>query len=120
VKIKLAEPLGNGRYRVLTRQGPLPHATDDGRALSEAALHLWSVNRPARAVRLIGVTATGITADAPPQLALFPDEAQERRASLNAALDRLAARFGPDAVARAEAHAEKAAPTGAIKRGESD
>jgi hypothetical protein len=71
-------------------------------------------------VRLIGVTATNVTADDPPQLALFPDRAQERRASLNAALDHLAARFGPGTVARAEAHAEKAAPTGQIKRGETD
>ena len=120
VKIKLAERLGAGRYRLLTRQGPLPHPTDDGRTLSEMALHLWSVNRPVRAVRLIGVTATNITADDPTQLALFPDRARERHASLNAALDHIAARFGPDTVARAEAHADKAALTGAIKRGEGD
>ncbi len=120
VKIKLAERLGAGRYRLLTRQGPLPHPTDDGRTLSEMALHLWTVNRPVRAVRLIGVTATSITADDPPQLALFPDRTQERNASLNAALDRIAARFGPGTVARADAHAEKAAPTGQIKRGERD
>jgi DNA polymerase-4 len=120
LKIKLAERLGAGRYRLLTRQAPAPHATDDGRAISEVALRLWDGNRPERAVRLIGVTATGITADDPPQLALFPDRVDGRRASLNAALDRIAARFGPDTVARAEAHAEKAAPSGQLKRGEPD
>jgi hypothetical protein len=69
-------------------------------------------------VRLIGVTATGIEDGAQPQLALFDDPRRAARVRLNAALDRIVARFGEDSIARAVGKPEKAAPTRQIKRGE--
>lgn len=118
VKIKLAERLGAGKYRLLTRQAPLAAPTDDGAALTAVALALWDRHRPRRAVRLIGVTATGIEGAGEPQLVLFDDPRRAARARLNAALDRIVARFGEDSIGRAVAKPEKAAPTLQIKRGE--
>jgi DNA polymerase IV len=118
VKIKLAERLGAGKYRLLTRQARLATPTDDGAALTAVALALWDRHRPRRAVRLIGVTATGIEDGAQPQLALFDDPRRAARVRLNAALDRIVARFGEDSIARAVGKPEKAAPTLRIKRGE--
>jgi DNA polymerase IV len=118
VKIKLAERLGAGKYRLLTRQARLATPTDDGAALTAVALALWDRHRPRRAVRLIGVAATGIEDGAQPQLALFEDPRRAARVRLNAALDRIVARFGEDSIARAVGKPEKAAPTRQIKRGE--
>ncbi len=118
VKIKLAERLGAGKYRLLTRQAPLPAPTDDGAVLTAVALALWDRHRPRRAVRLIGVTATGIEGAGEPQLALFDDPRRTSRARLNAALDRIVARFGERSIGRAVGKPEKAAPTLTIKRGE--
>jgi DNA polymerase IV len=118
VKIKLAERLGAGKYRVLTRQAPLSAPSDDGAILTAAALALWDRHRPRRAVRLIGVTATGIEGDGEPQLALFDDPRRAARARLNAALDAIVSRFGEDSIGRAVGKPEKAAPTMQIKRGE--
>ncbi len=118
VKIKLAERLGAGKYRLQTRQAPLAAPSDDGNALTAVALALWDRHRPRRAVRLIGVTATGIEDGAPPQLALFDDPRRAARVRLNAALDRIVARFGEDSIGRAVGKPEKAAPTSRIKRGE--
>ena len=46
LKIKLAERLGPGEYRVLTRQAPLPEPSDDGAVITAAALELWERHRP--------------------------------------------------------------------------
>src|SRR5262249_36811652 len=118
VKIKLAERLGAGKYRLLTRQASLATASDDGDALTAVALALWDRHRPRRAVRLIGVAATGIEDGAQRQLALFDDPRCAARVRLNAALDRLVARFGEASIGRAVGKPEKAAPTSRIKRGE--
>jgi len=113
LKIKLARGLGGGRFPLLTRQAPLPAASDDGDALGRVACALWAAHRPAEPVRLLGVTATGIEDAGGGQLGLFPD----RRTRLNAALDRLAERFGDDAVGRAVGTPDKASPSGRLKRG---
>ncbi len=120
LKIKLAERLGAGKYRLLTRQAPIPAPSDDGGAITAVALALWERHRPRRAVRLIGVTATGIDGDADPQLVLLDDPLRARRTRLNAALDRIVGRFGEDSIGRAVGKPEKAAPTVQLKRGESD
>jgi len=117
LKIKLAEPLGGGKFRLLTRRATLPEATDDGGTLSETALALWERHRPRRAVRLIGVTAAGIVAAGDEQLGLFGDGARLRRRALNDALDRIVGRFGRDAIARGDGHVEKGLTT-RLKRGE--
>jgi len=120
LKIKLAERLGAGKYRVLTRQAPLPVPGDDGAAITAVAVALWERHRPRRAVRLIGVTAAGIDGEAEPQLALFADPARAARRRLNAALDRIVERFGEDSIRRAVGRPEKATPTLRLKRGEPD
>ncbi len=118
LKMKLAERLGPGQYRVLTRQAPLAAPTDDGAAITAAALGLWERHRPRAAVRLLGVTATGILGAADAQLALFDDPRQATRHRLNAALDRIVDRFGRDSIHRAVARPEKASPTLQVKRGD--
>jgi hypothetical protein len=92
LKIKLAERLGAGRYRILTRQAPLATPSDDGDAVTAVALALWERHRPRRAVRLIGVSARGIGGILDRQLTLFEDARRATRSRLNAALDRIVAR----------------------------
>ena len=120
LKIKLAERLGAGKYRILTRQAPLPAASDDGAAITAVALGLWDRHRPRRAVRLIGVSARGIDGARDAQLVLFDDAGRATRARLNAALDRIVARYGADSIGRAVGKPEKASPTLQLKRGEPD
>jgi len=109
LKLKLAERLGRGRFRQLTRQASAPAPTDDGAVLTAVALGLWERHRPAGAVRLVGVTAAGI-ATGEGQLALFADAGAGRRAALNAALDRIVGRFGETSIARGGVRGEKASP----------
>jgi DNA polymerase IV len=123
LKIKLAERLGAGRYRILTRQAPLATPSDDGDAITAVALGLWERHRPRRAVRLIGVSARGIGGIGgmhDRQLTLFEDARRATRSRLNAALDRIVARFGADSIGRAVGKPEKASPTRQLKRGEPD
>jgi DNA polymerase-4 len=115
LKMKLAERLGPGKFRLLTRRTTLAAPTDDGKVLSDAALALWTANRPRIPVRLLGVAAAGIVPAAAPQLALFDDRA-DRRSALNSALDRVVARFGDGAVARGGRVIEKDL-TSQVKRG---
>ncbi len=118
LKLKLAERLGPGKFRLLTRRTTLPAATDDGKALSDAALALWDRNRPRRALRLVGVSAAGIVEAGGGQMALFADGGVTRRAALNDALDHIVARFGAEAIARGGTHLEKKALTTHWKPGE--
>jgi len=120
LKIKLAERLGAGKYRLLTRQAPLAVPSDDGDAITAVALGLWERNRPRRAIRLIGVSARGIDGTGDPQLTLFEDVQRATRSRLNAALDRIVARFGTESIGRAVGKPEKASPTRHLKRGEPD
>ncbi|HYR95492.1 MAG TPA: DNA polymerase IV [Candidatus Binatus sp.] len=116
LKIKLAERLGRGKFRLLTRRATLPEATDDGKVLSDAALRLWDLHQPRTAVRLVGVTMAGIE-DGREQLALFGDAARVRRVALNRALDRIVGQFGQGIIARGGARVEKGLTT-RVKRGE--
>jgi DNA polymerase-4 len=116
LKMKLAERLGAGKFRLLTRRVTLPEPTDDGNAISEAALALWQRHRPRQPIRLTGVTATGIVAAGAEQFVLFSD-GRRRSQALNRALDAIAARFGGDAIGRGGPAAEKGLTT-RLKRGE--
>jgi DNA polymerase-4 len=84
-------------FTLVTRRTTFAAATDDGQALYRAAMELLRAHPPARAVRLTGVSAQGLEAAAEPQLALFAPPASPAD-KLNAALDRITARFGADAV----------------------
>jgi DNA polymerase-4 len=101
LKVKLAQRTAPGKYPVLTRRLTLPAPVDDGAAIASAALQLWDGVKAGMVVRLIGVSVGGIAASAPAQLALFPTP-ESRRTALNAALDRLTARFGAAVVARGD------------------
>ena len=116
LKIKLAQPLGGGKFRSLTRRTTLAAPTDDGKALSDAALALWDAHRPRIAVRLLGVAAAGIVPADSAQLGFFDLERGDRRRALNSALDRVVARFGDGAVSRGGHVIEKDLTT-QVKRG---
>ncbi len=103
LKVKYAD------FELVTRRVTLPHATDDDRAIYEAARGLLPRVDLARPIRLAGVSVSGFAGPAErSQLDLFgappppePPDAGKRRA-LNAALDALAERFGERAVTRAD------------------
>lgn len=118
LKLKLARPLGGGRYPLLTRSVSIDSATDDGTAITRIAIELIARVKVAERVRLAGVQVHNLERADPRQLALFnPAAARElaRRSRLNRALDEVARRFGEDAVTRGLAHADRAAPTRRIK-----
>ncbi len=123
LKLKLARPLGQGRYPILTRSVTLENPSDDGGAITNAAIELLA-KVPARdRIRLAGVQVHNLergsveSGASAPQLGLFDESGVNaaRRARLNRALDAVAARFGEDAITRGFAHAERAAPTRRIK-----
>ncbi|HYZ87817.1 MAG TPA: DNA polymerase IV [Myxococcales bacterium] len=99
LKVKFAD------FRIATRQETLPDGTDDGAEIYAAARRLLAKVDP-RPVRLTGVHAGDLGGAA--QLGLFEARRKtNRRALLNASLDRIADRFGPDAVVPADLLARK-------------
>jgi len=119
VKLKLARPLGGGRYPLVTRSMALKRPTDDGDAIARAALTLLERVDPWEPIRLVGVSVTRLVASDEPQLALTlagPTEA--RRSRLNAAVDAIHARFGDDVLKRGTADVRRAGLSVGIKRGE--
>jgi len=91
-------------FELVTRRVTLEAPTDDGEALLRAASALLERIDLARRVRLVGVAASGFEEAAPAQLDLFgasPAQGSQKRAALNAAVDRLAERFGARAVQKA-------------------
>jgi DNA polymerase-4 len=117
LKLKLARPLGGGRYRQITRSFTLESPTDDGAELTRVATHLLG-RAPARErIRLAGVQVHGLERADRSQLSLFEKstEDQTKRSRLNRALDEVTRRFGEDAISRGLARAERAAPTHRIK-----
>ena len=95
LKVKFAD------FRIVTRQETLPQPTDDGAQIYAVALRLLD-KVDARPVRLTGVHAGDL--GGAPQLGLFdePRPDARKREQLNASLDRIAERFGPDAVVPAD------------------
>jgi DNA polymerase-4 len=104
-------------FKTLTRQRTLAAPADSGAELYEQALALFEIAWDRRrAVRLLGVGASGLTESAG-QLRLFEiagedagtagqrakerEASRERRARLDAALDRIRQRFGDAAIQRA-------------------
>lgn len=115
LKLKLGERIGPGKYPVLTRSRTLPEPTQDGRAIGAAALDLWREVGASLRIRLIGVSATNLEEARTEQLSLSFRQTGARADSLNRALDRIAARFGSDALRRGGLVVERAAPTLSIK-----
>jgi DNA polymerase-4 len=100
IKIKIRWP----DFTTLTRQVTLPGPTDQDNQIIEATWSLFmKVWKPGRAVRLIGVGASGLGSPQR-QLSLWEDApkyADEKQANLQAALDVLHQRFGQQSIRHA-------------------
>ncbi len=90
-----------GDFTALTRQATLSEPTDDGQTLYRAALGLLGKLDLSRPVRLTGVSAHGLDGEAP-QFELFDRKAPSKTERLNAALDRIAEKFGSKALSPAD------------------
>ncbi|MGH7934784.1 MAG: DNA polymerase IV [Candidatus Binataceae bacterium] len=117
LKLKLAHPLGGGRYPVITRSSSLDDLTDDGARITKVAIALLSRAERGDKIRLAGVQVHNLERADPTQLGLFDCSASDasRHSRLNRALDAVAERFGDDAITRGFARADRAAPTHRIK-----
>jgi DNA polymerase-4 len=116
LKVKLARPLGGGRYPILTRSLSSDCATNDGGEISRQAIRLLGRIRETEAIRLAGVQVHNLERPDTSQFELFDQPpAETRSARLNRALDSIAKKFGDDAVSRGQVQASKAAPTTRIK-----
>jgi DNA polymerase-4 len=117
LKLKLARPLGGGRYPLVTRSITLASPTDDGAAIAQAAIILLDRVIVFEKIRLAGIQVHQLEREKPRQLVLFdsPDELESRAGRLNRALDEVVQRFGENAVTRGLVRAERAAPTRRIK-----
>jgi DNA polymerase-4 len=94
VKVKFSD------FTVVTRRTTLASATDDGQEIYRVALGLLEGAHEGRPVRLTGVSVQEL-GGGPAQLGLFT-EGPRRNERLNAALDRIAERFGTKAVTTAD------------------
>jgi DNA polymerase-4 len=113
VKIKLAERLGEGRFRLYTRSHTFPSPTNDAQALYRAALLLYAaVPRRGIKVRLAGIYASGLAAEASgaTQLSLFTSSQSQpdKRQRLGQLLDQLTARYGEDIIRLGETRTDSA------------
>ena len=120
LKLKLARPLGQGRYPLVSRSRVLPEPCDDGAELARAANELLARSGVSEPVRLLGVTATRIEAAASEQLSLLagPGDPQRRR-QLNRTVDAIQERFGREVLRRGDVlPAERAGLSMQIKHGE--
>lgn len=117
LKLKLARPLGHGRFPMLTRSSSLAHPTDDGAEISRLAIELRSKVKEKDLIRLAGVQVHNLERAQLKQLGLFDKESgsDAKREKLNRALDTLAHRFGDEAITRGMAKAERVSPTRRIK-----
>ncbi len=97
-----------GDFELVTRRQTLDVPTDDGQTLYRAAISLFERVDLGRSVRLTGVSAQELAEGGAPvkrQLGLFESAdppAPARSEKLNAALDRITARFGASAVTTAD------------------
>jgi DNA polymerase-4 len=119
LKLKLARPLGGGRYPLVTRSLTLRAATDDGAAIAAAARRLLARADPVVAVRLLGVSVSRLdTTDTEQMGLLASDRDTARRNRLNRAVDAIHARYGDAALRRGVATPAPAGLSHGIKRGE--
>ena len=121
LKLKLARPLGGGRYPLVTRSLMLGAPTDDGRAIAAAAARLLARAALREPVRLVGVALSHLEPadDLDRQLALgLAGDEGARRARLNTAIDAIHDRFGDAALHRGGVPAERAGLSLQLKRGD--
>ena len=116
LKLKLAQPLGAGRYPLLTRSLTRPTPTDDGQTIATAAKLLLERANPTIAIRLLGVSASRLEPAATAQMNLDPDTL--RRTRLNQAIDQIHTRHGESALHRGPTSTNRPALSSSLKRGE--
>jgi DNA polymerase IV len=88
-------------FSLITRRTTLLCPTDDGQTLYRAALELLERAHQGKPIRLTGVSAQSLGAQSSEQLGLF-SLSPPRNTKLNSALDRIAERFGSDAITTAD------------------
>ncbi|HEX3408803.1 MAG TPA: DNA polymerase IV [Candidatus Binataceae bacterium] len=117
LKLKLARPLGGGRYPIITRSLSIDDPTDDSATIAKLAIALVARAAGGEIVRLAGIQVHHLERADRSQLGLFdsPVSAAAKSTRLNRAMDAVAQRFGDDAVTRGQVRAERAAPTRRIK-----
>jgi DNA polymerase IV len=117
LKLKLAKPLGGGRYPLITRSFTVRSATNDGAEITRVALSLLAALKRDEKIRLAGVQVHNLERAQSAQLGLFDEDrgSVSKHARLNLALDKVTKRFGEEAISRGFARAEKAAPSSRIK-----
>jgi DNA polymerase-4 len=103
-------------FSTLTRQITIPDATDSGPVLYAHALALFEKTWDRRPVRLVGVGGTNLEQGGR-QLRLFEQE-DRRQAQLDAALDRIRAKYGESSIRRASLMDEPEEPW--VSRGRED
>ena len=117
LKLKVARPLGGGRYPLATRSVTFEKSTDDGARIARSAINLLARVPILDKVRLAGIQVHQLERKEEMQLALFDSAPRDesRAGRLNRALDEVSRRFGENAITRGLVHAERAAPTSRIK-----
>jgi DNA polymerase-4 len=117
LKLKLARPLGGGRYPLVTRSATLETSTNDGGAIARIAITLLGRVGVRDRVRLAGIQVHQLERENEMQLTLFDSAGsfESRVGRLNRAVDDVVRRFGENAITRGLVQAERAAPTRRIK-----
>jgi DNA polymerase-4 len=116
LKLKVARPLGGGRYPIMTRSMTLETPNDDGARISAVAISLLARANCHDKVRLAGVQVHNLERPDPAQFDLFKQTTEfSKHSRLNRALDAVAQKFGSDALTRGLVHVERAAPTRRVK-----
>jgi len=116
LKLKLARPLGGGRYPTLTRSVSFAQPSDDGGTIAKSAIALLARVSDKEKIRLAGIHVHNLERIDPLQMGLFDQTQGGSKANrLNRALDAVLDRFGEGAVTRGLVHAERAAPSRRIK-----
>jgi len=90
----------DGRFKTSTRRVTLPEPTNVSLELWEAARSIFEKWRKDsfRPLRLLGFCASGLIEEGAAPQSLLPDRRHERAANLDRAADRIAERFGPEAI----------------------
>lgn len=124
LKVKLAQRTGPGQrgFPQMTRQRTLSEGTNDGATIYANMCLLCDALSLKERVRLVGVSVSGLEAEAREQLGLFRDDLpNQRRKKLNRTLDAIQDRFGQGAIAHGvTSAASRAGLSTRIKRGDDD